>query len=119
MAHDSIPLNLESAIELAVLENSDITIAEYQVKSTEFALKEVKGHVLPKLYLNANYNINRQVIFLPDGFGMGGTATELRSDNDYIFQLEKQQNCILLWPCALDRCALKIDHLQNGSRIAI
>ncbi|MGB3345100.1 MAG: TolC family protein [Aequorivita sp.] len=84
-AQDSIFLNLESAIALALQKNTDITIADYQVKTTEFALKEVKGNFLPKLYLNANYNrnINRQVIFLPDGFGMGGTATELGADNDY------------------------------------
>lgn len=84
-AQDSIPLNLESAIELALLKNTDINIAEYQVKTTEYALKEAKGNFLPKLYLNANYNrnINRQVIFLPDGLGMGGAATELGADNDY------------------------------------
>lgn len=84
-AQDSIPLNLESAIELALLKNSDINIAEYQINTTEYALKEAKGNFLPKLYLNANYNrnINRQVIFLPDGLGMGGAATELGADNDY------------------------------------
>lgn len=84
-AQDSIPLNLESAIELAIQKNTDIAIANYQVESTEFALKEAKGNFLPKLYLNANYNrnINRQVIFLPDGLGMGGAATELGAYNDY------------------------------------
>ncbi len=84
-AQDSIPLSLKSAIALALQKNTDIAIADYQVMTTEFALKEAKGNFLPKLYLNADYNrnINRQVIFLPDGFGMGGTATELGADNDY------------------------------------
>ena len=84
-AQDSIRLNLESAIELALSENTDIAISKFQVKSTEFALKEAKGNFLPKLYANANYNrnIDRQVIFLPDGFGIGGTATKLGNDNDY------------------------------------
>ena len=84
-AQDSIHLNLESAIELALNKNTDIAIANYQVKTTEFALKEANGNFLPKLYASANYNrnIDRQVIFLPDGFGMGGTATKLGADNDY------------------------------------
>ena len=84
-AQDSIPLNLEDAIALALNKNTDIAIANYQINTSEFAIKEARGNFLPKLYLNANYNrnINRQVIFLPDGLGMGGAATELGSDNDY------------------------------------
>lgn len=84
-AQDSIPLNLESAIELALNKNSDIVIANYQVNVSEFSLKEAKGNFLPKLYTNINYNrnINRPVIFLPDGFGMDGAATKLGADNDY------------------------------------
>ncbi|WNH07756.1 TolC family protein [Thalassobellus suaedae] len=84
-AQDSIPLNLESAIKLALDKNTDIIIANYQVYTSEFALKEAKGNFLPKLYASANYNrnINRQVIFLPTAFGMGGGVTELGADNDY------------------------------------
>ena len=83
-AQDSLSLSLESAISLALKENSDITIADYQVRTGEFAVKEAGGNFLPKLYLSANYNrnLNRQVIFLPDAFGTGG-ATKLGSDNDY------------------------------------
>lgn len=84
-AQDSISLNLEQALELATNKNKDISIAENQVSASHFALKEAKGNFLPELFLNANYNrnINRQVIFLPDQTGMGGSATELGSDNDY------------------------------------
>lgn len=84
-AQDSIPLSLNEAINLALDKNVDITITNYQVNASEFALKEVKGAVLPKLYATANYNrhIDRQVIFLPDAFGTGETATKLGSDNDY------------------------------------
>lgn len=84
-AQDSIPLSLNAAIDLALNKNVDITIANYQVNTSEFALKEAKGNILPKLYATANYNrnINRQVIFLPDAFGTGANATELGSDNDY------------------------------------
>ena len=84
-AQDSIPLSLVSAIDLALNKNADITIANFQVNSSEFALKEAIGNFFPKLYATANYNrnINRQVIFLPDTFGLAGGATELGSDNDY------------------------------------
>lgn len=84
-AQDSIPLNLESAIKLALNKNADIIIANYQVNTSEFAQKEAKGNFLPKLYVTANYNrnINRQVIFLPNALGTRGTATEIGSDNDY------------------------------------
>ena len=84
-AQDSIPLNLESAIELALNKNTDIVIANYQVNVSEFSLKEAKGNFLPKLYTSMNYNrnIKRPVIFLPESFGMGGIATQLGADNDY------------------------------------
>lgn len=83
-SQDRITLNLESAIILALKENTDIAIASYQVKINEFALKEAKGYFLPKLNLSANYyrSLDRQVIFLPDAFGMEG-PTKLGSDNDY------------------------------------
>ena len=83
-AQDSLSLTLESAIAIALKENTDITIADYQVRTGEFAVKEAGGNFLPKLYLSASYNrnLNKQVIFLPDAFGMGG-ATKLGSDNDY------------------------------------
>lgn len=85
LAQDSLKISLDTAIELSLKKNTDIVISNYQTKSSQFALKEAKGNFLPKLYLNANYyrNINRQVIFLPEVFGMGETATKLGADNDY------------------------------------
>ena len=84
-AQDSIPLSLESALQLAIKKNSNISIANYQAKSAEFALKEAKGNFLPKVNLSANYNrnIDRQVLFLPNASGIGNMATQLGSDNDY------------------------------------
>ena len=80
-----ISLSLNEALEVALKNNIEIQIAKNQVNSSEFALKESKGNFLPKLFLTAGYNrnIDKQVIFLPDGFGLGGSATELGSDNDY------------------------------------
>ncbi|MBQ0735426.1 TolC family protein [Aquimarina celericrescens] len=85
VAQDNVFLSLEDALGLATQNNTDITIANAQVHSTEYALKEAKGNYLPKLFISAGYNrnIKRQVIFLPDGLGLGDTATELGLDNDY------------------------------------
>ena len=84
-AQDSIPLTLETAVRLALDGNTDISIADYSVKTAEFAKKEANGNFLPRLFLSANYfrNIDRPVIFLPDVFGVGNTATKLGSANDY------------------------------------
>ncbi|HEY9221550.1 MAG TPA: TolC family protein [Lutibacter sp.] len=84
-AQDSIPLGLNAAIQLALDKNTSITTANYQVNTVEFALKEAKGNFLPKLHFNANYNrnIDRQVIFLPENFGIENRATKLGSDNEF------------------------------------
>ncbi|MFZ2283771.1 MAG: TolC family protein [Lutibacter sp.] len=84
-AQDSIPLGLNAAIQLALDKNTNITTANYQVNTVEFALKEAKGNFLPKLYFNASYNrnIDRQVIFLPENFGIENRATKLGSDNEF------------------------------------
>ncbi len=84
-AQDSIPLSLNLAIQLALDKNTNIVTANFQVNHAEFALKEAKGNFLPKLNLNANYNrsIDRQVIFLPENFGIENRATKLGSDNEF------------------------------------
>lgn len=84
-AQERITLTLNDAINLAKQQNTDISISQKQVEVLEFALKESKANFLPKVSASANYNrnIDRQVIFLPEGFGLNGTATELGLDNDY------------------------------------
>lgn len=84
-SQDSISIGLNEAIQLVLQNNTNIVISKYQVKSSEFALKEAKATILPKLFLNASYqrNIERQVIFLPKDFGFGEEATKLGSDNDF------------------------------------
>lgn len=80
-SQDSISIGLNDAIELALQKNTDVVIANYQVNTIKFSLKEAKGNFLPKVYLNANYNrnIDQQVLFLSEA----STATKLGSDNDY------------------------------------
>ena len=84
-SQDSIPLSLNSAVQLALDKNTNIVTANYQVNTAKFALKEAKGNFLPKLYFNTSYNrnIDRQVIFFSEGFGETNTATKLGSDNEF------------------------------------
>lgn len=84
-SQDSIPINLNGAIDLALQKNTSILISKYQADISKLAIQEAKANVLPKLFLNASYNrnIDRQVIFLSEGFGIKETATKLGSDNDF------------------------------------
>ena len=84
-AQDSIQLNLETAVRMALNNNKEIAIADYSTETAEFARKESVGGFLPKLFMSANYNrnIKRPVIFFPDNFGMGVNAIKLGSNNDY------------------------------------
>jgi len=84
-SQDSISIGLDTAIQLAIQKNTTIKISNYQINTSKFALKEAKANSLPKLYLNANYyrNIERQVIFLSDDFGLGKSATKLGADNEF------------------------------------
>jgi outer membrane protein TolC len=87
-AQNILPLSLSQAVDLALKNNTEIAISEYEVKSSEYVIKEARGNFLPKVNLNGNYNwnIDRQVIFLPDGLGAGG-ATKVGSDNNIISSL--------------------------------
>src|SRR5688572_14509027 len=89
IAQDVSALSMNKAIELALVNNSEVAIASYQTKSAEYFVKEAKGNYLPKLMLNGTYsrNVERQVMFLPEGFGQGG-ATKVGSDNNFISYLD-------------------------------
>jgi outer membrane protein len=83
-AQDTITLNLQVAVDRAIEGNSDIAVAAYRLNSAEYAVKESKGNFLPKATLNGSYtrNIDKPVIFLPEGLGPGG-ATAIGSDNNF------------------------------------
>lgn len=88
-AQGSVSFTLSDVIELALKNNPDISIAEYQVTSSGYSVSEAKGNYLPKVTLNGKYNrnIDKQVIFLPEGLGPGG-ATEIGSDNNFSTYLD-------------------------------
>ncbi|OGS69747.1 MAG: hypothetical protein A3F91_08425 [Flavobacteria bacterium RIFCSPLOWO2_12_FULL_35_11] len=85
LSQDSIFVSLDAAIELAFQKNTSIIISNDELNTSKFALKEAKANAFPKLYLSSSYNrnIDRQVIFLSEGFGESNTATKLGSDNEF------------------------------------
>jgi outer membrane protein len=89
IAQDVSALSMNEAIGLALTNNSEVAIASYQVKGSEYFVKEAKGGHLPKLMLNGTYtrNVESQVMFLPEGVGPGG-ATKVGSDNNFISYLD-------------------------------
>lgn len=80
-AQDSLLLSLNSAVELALQKNSNLIISKYQSKSSQLLLAQAKGNILPKVFLNAQYNrnIDQQVLF----FSETNSNIKLGSDNYY------------------------------------
>ncbi len=83
-AQDSLWLTLDDAINLAVKNNVEIGTSELRIQSSEFASKEALSNYLPKVTLAGSYNrnIDKQVIFLPEGFG-GGGPTRIGLNNNF------------------------------------
>lgn len=84
VAQDSLSLTLEDAIRVGLKNNVDIITSGLRVQSSEFAEKEAASNYLPKVTLNGSYNrnIDKQVIFLPEGFGTGG-PTRIGLNNNF------------------------------------
>jgi len=80
-SQDTISLNLNSALQYALKNNTNIVIAKNKVYRSEFGLKEAKGEKFPKLFFNANYNrnISLPVIF----FSENNVPIKLGSENDF------------------------------------
>lgn len=85
LSQDSVFVSLDAAIDLALKKNTTIIISNDEVSASKFSLKEANANFLPKLYLSSGYNrnIDRQVIFLSEGFGTANSATKLGSDNEF------------------------------------
>lgn len=86
-AQNTIKIDLEQAIEIALNENPTIMIADMEIERQEYVIKEGKGNLLPTLSGSGlyNYNILNQVMFMPEGlFGPGsGGPVRMGFDNSY------------------------------------
>lgn len=81
---DTLNLSLEKAISIALENNKNIKVSDFRVRSANYGLKEANGNFMPRASLNGTYtrNIEKQIIFLPAGFGLGG-PTRIGADNNY------------------------------------
>ncbi len=86
---DKIVLDINTAVELALNNNSEIKVAELEVDKSKQKLREALSGLYPKLDLSAQYQryIKKPVIFLPPGtpFSPGNKPgiLEIGSDNSY------------------------------------
>lgn len=77
-------LTLEHAINLALEMNSDLRVAEMEVKKSEKKLLEAYSGLLPQINLSGQYQryIDLPVIFLPPGSPFG-TTLKIGAENSY------------------------------------
>ncbi|MDY0253912.1 MAG: TolC family protein [Tenuifilaceae bacterium] len=84
---DTLRLNLDKALEIALSENPTIKLADKEIERTQYYRREMLGGFYPSLSGSAQYmrNIEPQVIFMPEGvFGPGtGGPMKIGFDNSY------------------------------------
>lgn len=86
-------ITLDSAIRIALENNREIRISEYDVNAAQSAVSEARGGFLPQINASGQYtrNIKKPVIFLPsnggfpggNGNGGGSNTIEVGYNNSY------------------------------------
>lgn len=71
---DSLMLDLQTAITIAVNGNPTVKIAEMKIQKKQYAKKSAFSAMLPQIDLIGQYQraIERQTVYFDEGFGMGG-----------------------------------------------
>ncbi len=71
---ETLHLDLETAIEIALNESPSVKIADMEITKKEYATKSAYGALLPQFDLIGQYQraIKRQTVYFDGGFGMGG-----------------------------------------------
>jgi outer membrane protein len=88
-AQDTLRLSLTNALDIALTHNNNLKISGYHTEAADYGLRESNGNFMPKITVNGSYNrnIEKQVIFLPIGFGSGG-PTRIGANNNYNASLD-------------------------------
>lgn len=71
---DSLKIDLDTALEIALSENPTVKVADMEVTKKQYAKKSAYGALLPQVDLIGQYQraIRRQTVYFDDGFGFGG-----------------------------------------------
>lgn len=88
--NEVLVLDADTAVQMALEKNSDVTISRLDVSKAEQRLREARSGLFPKLDLSGQYQryIEKPVIFLPEGtpFSPPGKPgiLEIGSDNAFV-----------------------------------
>ncbi|HEY9186926.1 MAG TPA: TolC family protein [Ignavibacteria bacterium] len=80
----SIVLNMDDAVKLAIEKNAELKIASMDIQKAEEKLREARSGLFPQLNASGQYQryIDLPVIFMPKGSPFG-TTLKIGSDNSY------------------------------------
>lgn len=75
---DSLRIDLNTALEIALSENPNVKVADMEITKKEYARKSVYGALFPQFDLIGQYQraIKRQIVYFDESFGMGGGAID-------------------------------------------
>ncbi|HOV72189.1 MAG TPA: TolC family protein, partial [Dysgonamonadaceae bacterium] len=73
---DSLAIDLNTALEIALNENPTVKVADMEITKTQYAKKSAYGALLPEINLIGQYQrtIKKQTMYMDNGFGMGGNV---------------------------------------------
>ena len=71
---DSLQIDLNSALDIALSENPTVRVADMEITKKEYAKKTAYGALLPQMDVIGSYQraIKRQTVYFDEGFGFGG-----------------------------------------------
>jgi len=71
---DSLLIDLNTALEIALSENPTVKVADMEIMKKQYARKSAYGALLPQLDIIGQYQraIKRQTVYFDEGFGLGG-----------------------------------------------
>lgn len=71
---DSLQVDLNRALEIALSENPTVKVADMEITKKQYAKKSAYGALMPQMDLIGQYQraIKRQTVYFDEGFGLGG-----------------------------------------------
>ncbi len=81
---DSLAIDLNTALEIALNENPTVKVADMEITKTQYAKKSAYGALLPEINLIGQYQrtIKKQTMYMDNGFGLGGDVDPGQYDDE-------------------------------------